>query len=164
MKILLTFGLIFIVMLIALVIVFNLVNNLPYSYNVKSFLNENIGTHYRLDTYSEFFGGNKEEMELAKSFNNGEISYSQYAIQKGYKIKAVPVVPLEEIDSFYNTVNSAGGIYHNQSVGTAGAWGGEYKGIVAGGGGGGDMCEGYEMMWYSVDENGSMVSGPGGCF
>ena len=149
MKIVLTFALIFIVMFITLVIVFNLVDNLPYSYNVKSFLNENIGTHYRLDTYSEFFGGSEEEMELAKSFNNGEISYSQYAIQKGYRIKAVPV---EKIDRFYNTVNSAGGIYYNQSVAGVGGGGGRY------------ICEGYEMEWYTVDEEGNMISGPGGCF
>lgn len=126
----------------------------PSVYDVKYFLNRNFDTHYRLDIYPEFFGDTKS-FESAQAFNNGEISYQQYAVQKGYSIKTVPI---EWIDNPAHKFVGSGGMGGPKKI--------DKDSIALGGGAGGGayMNEDCTMKWYSVDENGNMVGGPGGCF
>ena len=44
---------------VLLILSFTFIKSIPSIYDMKLFLNKNLGAHYRLDTYPEFFEGDK---------------------------------------------------------------------------------------------------------
>ncbi len=143
---------------VLLILSFTFVKSIPSTYDVKLFLNRNFNAHYRLDTYPEFFDGDTNAFESAQAFNGGEINYQQYAIQRGNRIVTKPI---EWIDNPSRIMHGSGGMGGPEKI-VKGSM--DHIGLIAGGGGGGYMPEDCTMEWFTADEDGNMISGPGGCY